>query len=98
MVWLPTADDIAQRIGMAQENGVTEEEIDKALNEAADEIMAQEWYEIDGYTLCVYADNMLLGESGITDEEYPENMLATGIDKIDKPLKRWSVEDGFYHA
>ena len=68
----------------------TEETLKKVVN--------AKWYEADGL-LCVSA-----AEVDEPDIDEPVSYAGirltkrTKIDKIPHPLKRWSIEDGFYHA
>jgi len=81
----------------------TTEEVKKDI----EAIMQQDWYEFgnSGELFTPYTDNIGLLNSDWADiyEHFEPEELQKFSDngeiyKIDQPLKRFSVEDGFYHA
>ena len=57
------------------------------------------WYEVEDVPLVLASYEEIQGLSELDPLDYGINDLATAtINRIADPLKRYSLEDGFYHA
>lgn len=64
-------------------------------------IYKADWYELEEYRgiLLASAEQInFICETDPLDCGFPENWQSLTFSRVADPLKRWSPEDGFYHA
>lgn len=73
---------------------------DRLEPEEIEIISATAWYEVEGVPLILASYEAIEGLSELNPLDYGIDLKATGIkiNRIADPLKRYSLEDGFYHA
>ena len=74
-------------------------DVDELDYSQIDQVMNARWYEIrSGLHTFILASNEEIVGLGITSIDDLNPGLVDDVLYVDRPLKRWSVEDGFYHA
>ena len=74
-------------------------DVDELDYSQIDQVMNARWYEIrSGLHAFLFASNEEIGGLGKASIDDLNPGLVDDVLYVDRPLKRWSVEDGFYHA